>query len=204
MFPCILYFFIDHKHNNIGPARQQPRDWGSLFNFSEYGRGSGAQLLLISFATTRLHGTCNGSINGMEDGGHTLQPHSLRTGDNVTPPPPPNPNFRVFCLGLGGGTKVFYPPRPDYRRFKIPSFTSPGHNHSPVCAPMATFSFSRVVVWVIRYHIMCDFYLFRALTASSGGGGGPCAPQPHPPGSGTDKKHDVFDEKAWTQHQFYS
>ena len=40
-FPCILYFFIHSQPNNIGPARQQPRDWGSLFNFSESGRGMG-------------------------------------------------------------------------------------------------------------------------------------------------------------------
>ena len=25
--------------NNIGPARKRPRDWGSLFNFSESGQG---------------------------------------------------------------------------------------------------------------------------------------------------------------------
>ena len=37
--------------------------------------GGGAQLLLISFATTRLHGICNGIINRMEDGGvHTPAP----------------------------------------------------------------------------------------------------------------------------------
>ena len=70
----------------------------------------------------------------------------------MPPPIPPHPKFLNFCLGLGGGTKVFYPPRPDYRRFKIPSFARPGHPHSPVCAPTATFSFSRVVMWVIRYH----------------------------------------------------
>ena len=76
----------------------------------------------------------------MEDGrGHTLQPHSLGTVD--VPPT----QISEFCLGLGGGTKVFYLPRPDYRRFKIPSFTSPGHTHGPVCAPTATFSFSRIV-----------------------------------------------------------
>ena len=41
-----------------------------------------AQLLLISFATTRLHGICNGGIDGMEDGGgHTLKFHSLGTWD---------------------------------------------------------------------------------------------------------------------------
>ena len=33
------------------------------------------------------------------------------------------------------------------------TFTSPGHTHSPVCAPTASFSFSRVVMWVICYHI---------------------------------------------------
>ena len=38
--------------------------------------------------------------------------------------------FPCFVLE---GAAVFYPPRPDYRRFKIPSFTSPGH--SSVCAP---------------------------------------------------------------------
>ena len=82
---------------------------------------------------------------------------------------------------------MFYPPRPDYRRFKIPSLTSPGHTHSPVCVPTATFSFSRAVMWVIRYHIsylsqLCITVLIyshklrekkflRALTASKGGGG---------------------------------
>ena len=111
-FPCILYFFI-HPNllNNIGPARQQPRDWGSLFNFSESGQGRGAHLLLISFATTRLHGICNGSNNRMEDGGgggggHTLQPHSLETGDKCPPPtPPPSPNFRDW-FGTGRGHKI--------------------------------------------------------------------------------------------------
>ena len=59
--------------------------------------------------------------------------------------PPTHPKFpSLFCLGLGGGTRLFYPPRPDYGRFKILSFTSPGHTHSPVCAPTATLSFSRV------------------------------------------------------------
>ena len=32
-----VYFFIHPQPNNIGPARQQPRDWGSL----ESGRGRG-------------------------------------------------------------------------------------------------------------------------------------------------------------------
>ena len=87
MFPCILYFFIHPQPNNMGPVRQQPRDWGSL-DFSESGRGRGHSYYLIRCATTRLHGICNGSIDKMEDEGHTLQPHSLGTGISAPPPPP--------------------------------------------------------------------------------------------------------------------
>ena len=68
-----------------------------------------------------------------------------------------------------------------------------------VCAPTATFSFSRVVVWVIRYHISMHYSIytrniiycvknvkfFRALTASWGGGGGTWPPALPPPKSGT-------------------
>ena len=92
----------------------------------------GAQLILISFATTRLHGICNGRINRMEDGGggggggaHS-SPTALGLGISA---PPPTPNFRVFCLGLGGGTKVFVPH--DQTTGDL-TFTSPGHTHSPV------------------------------------------------------------------------
>ena len=35
--------FHSPQPNNIGPARQQPRDWGSLFNFSDSGRGRGGE-----------------------------------------------------------------------------------------------------------------------------------------------------------------
>ena len=69
--------------------------------------------------------------------GGTLQPHSLA--------------ISVFSLGLGGGAKVFYPPQTHCRRFKIPSFTSPGHTHSPVCAPRPPFLSAEL--WVIRYHL---------------------------------------------------
>ena len=65
--------------------------------------GEGAQLLLISFATTRLYGICNGSVDGMEDGGgHTLQFHSLGTGDKC---PPSHPNFPSFLFRAGRGHK---------------------------------------------------------------------------------------------------
>ena len=75
--------------------------------------------------------------------GHRLQPHSLGIADKCPPPHPTQ--ISKFCLGLGGGTNVFYLPRPDYMIFKIPSFTSLGHTHSPVCGPTATFSFSRIL-----------------------------------------------------------
>ena len=101
--PVFCTFFIHPQPNIIGPVRQQHRDWGSFFNFS--GRGRGVQLLLISFATTRLHGICNGSINGMEDGGHTLQPHSLGTGDMCPPPPHPPKISEFFLFGTGRGHK---------------------------------------------------------------------------------------------------
>ena len=87
-----------------------------------------------------------------------------------------------FGLGLGGGTKVFYPLRPDYRRLKIPSFTSPGHTHSHVCAP---FSFCRIVgnplssryFYALPYILTISYiaqFFSRALTASWGGGA--CSP----------------------------
>ena len=87
-------------------------DWGSLFNFSESGLGRGAQLLLISFATTRLHGICNGSNNGMEagGGGGGEGTHSSPTALGLGISDPHPPQISEFCLGLGGGTKVFDPP----------------------------------------------------------------------------------------------
>ena len=107
-------------------------------------------------------------------GGHSLQPHSLGTWDKC-PYPHTHPKFR-----------------PDYRRSNI---YKPGSHSQPCLCPTASFSFTRVVMWVIcchisnlsqlgitvysRYHIMRDF--FRALTASSGGGGGGGTCPPGPP-----------------------
>ena len=134
------------------------------------------------------------------EGGHTLQPHSLGTVD--VPPT----QISESCLGLGGGTKVFYLPRPDYRRFKIPSFTSPGHTHGPVSAPTATFSFSRIVgnplasrsraivicfsnyalpyILAISYNPRKKLFLLGGDTHGLGFGGGGHMP-PGPPGFGT-------------------
>ena len=119
-FPLYFVLFHSPQPNNKGPARQQPRDWGSIFNFSESCRGRGTQLLLISFVTTRLHGICNGSINGMEDGGggaHTpaqkcfilhdqtrgdLKSHHLQARVTLTalsvPPGPPFLSFFFFVF----------------------------------------------------------------------------------------------------------
>ena len=101
MFPCVLYFFIHTQPNNVGPARQQPRDWGSLLISLSLDGGGGAQLLLISFA--RLHGICIGSIDGMEAGGTHSSPTALGLG--ISAPPPPN-TFQIsefFLFGTGRG-----------------------------------------------------------------------------------------------------
>ena len=65
-----------------------------------------------------------------------------------------------FCFGLGGGTKVFYPPRPDYRRFqifalfltfKISSFTAQATLTAMSVPPRSPFLSAEL--WVIRYHL---------------------------------------------------
>ena len=64
----------------------------------------GAQLLLISFATTRLYGICSGSINGMVDGGggvHTPAPQPWDRGFV----PPTHPKFPCFLFGTERGHK---------------------------------------------------------------------------------------------------
>ena len=115
------------------------------------------------------------------------------------------PQISEFCLGLGGGTKVFYPPRQDYSRFKIPSFTSLSHTHSPVCAPTAPFSFSRIVgnllssrsraidimcfpIYALPYILAISYNPWKRLyffLEGGGGthsllGGGTCAPKDPP------------------------
>ena len=153
MFPCILYFFIHPKPNNIGPARQQPRDWGSLLISLSLVGERGHSYYLLALRLLDYMGFCDlqwkHRRNGRWRGGGGTHSSSTALGLGISAPPPPpqhTPNFRVFCLGLGGGTKVFCPRRPDYRRFEIPSFTSPDHTHSLVYAPTAAFSFSRPVM----------------------------------------------------------
>ena len=114
-----------------------------LFLWVWSGEGKGYSNYIIALRLLDYMGFAMEAKKGVENEvGHTLQPHSLGTGDKC--PHPPIPNFRVL-FGTGRGQKVFYPPRPDYRRFKIPSFTSLGHTHSHGCAPTATFSFCRIL-----------------------------------------------------------
>ena len=104
---CVLFI----QPYNIDPAGQQTPDWGSLFNFSWVLSGEvSAQLLLISFAT-RLHGICNRSNNGMEDGGGGTHTTALWLGISAS-----TPNFRVL-FGTGRGHNSVLSSRPDYRRF---------------------------------------------------------------------------------------
>ena len=108
-------------------------------------------------------------------GGTHFSPTALGLGISA---PHPRTQNAEFGLGLGGGTKVFYPLRPDYRRFKIPSFTSPGHTHSHVCAP---FSFCRIVGnplssrYFMHYRIYSQYHILRIFLGHCwplvGGGG---------------------------------
>ena len=123
-FPCILYFVI--HLNCLGT--------GAL----EFGRGSEVHsYYLLALRLLDQMGFAMVATTELKIGRGTLQPTALGLRISI-------PNFRVL-FGTGRGHKVFYPPRPDYRRFKIPSFTCPNHTHRPVCAPTATFSFSRIV-----------------------------------------------------------
>ena len=148
---CVpLYFVLFHspQPNNIGPAQQQPRAL-FLISLSLVWRGKAAQLLHISFATTgqtwglQLKQKRNGRL-----GGTHFSPTALRLG--ISASPHPRTQVSEFGLGLGGGTKVLYPPGPDYRRLKISSFISPGHTHSHVCAPTVIFSFCRIEGYLAR------------------------------------------------------
>ena len=150
---------IHPQPNNIGSARQQPRDWGSLFNFSESGWGRGHSYYLLALSLDYMEFAMEATTEWEIGGGGPYS--SLGTGDKCPPP-----QISEFCLGVVGGTSVFYPSQADFWRFKIPLFSSPSHTHSPVCAPPqppCTFSFS-------SNRFLC--FVFRVLTASSGGGGG--------------------------------
>ena len=122
-------------------------------------------LPLLDYMRFAMEASTEWKIGG-GGGAHTPAPQPWDCDKCPTPTLPKFPFF--FCFGLGGGTKVFYPPRPDYRRFKIPSFTSPGHTHSLVCAPTTTFSFSRPVMSyklsfpIMHYRIYSQYHIYNA------------------------------------------
>ena len=83
----------------------------------------------------------------MEDGGAHSSPRALGLG--ISAPHPPQIS-EFFVWDWEGAQKCFI--LRDQTTGEL-TFTSPGQTHSPVCAPTASFSFSRVVMWVICYHI---------------------------------------------------
>ena len=133
----------------------------------------GAQLLLISFAT-RLHGICNGSNNGMEDGGREHTCHSLGTGDKCT-----HPKFPSFVWDWEGKQQCFSSPT------RLQEILKSHHLQAPVtlaalCVPTPTSTFFSAV---IRGGVI-------VLTAFGGGLVSLNPPPPPPPVSGT-----VYDRK---------
>ena len=96
----VLCTFHSPQPNNIDQHGSR-LGTGALFCISLSLVGKvGAQLLLISFAT-RLHGICNGSNNGMEDGGGSTHATALGLGISA-----PTPNFRVLFLTGRGNSSV--------------------------------------------------------------------------------------------------
>ena len=108
---------------------------------------------------------------------------------------PHPPQISDFLFGIGRDHKSLLSSATRLQDRGDLTFRSPGHTHSPVCAPTASFSFSRVVMWVICYHIsnlsqlcitvysrniiLCVIFLGHSQPLR--GGGGARAPQAPPP-----------------------
>ena len=131
--PAFFLLFIHPQPNNIGPAWQQPRAL-FLISLGLVGEGRGHSYCIQALGLLGYMGLAMKAKTKWKIGvgGTHSSPRALGLGISA---PHPRTKNADFGLGLGGGTKVFYPLRPDYRRFKIPSFTSLGHTHSHVCAP---------------------------------------------------------------------
>ena len=110
---------------------------GSLFNFSESGRGNRAQLILIRF-NLRLDymGFAMEATTKVKMGAGTTHssPTALGLGISV-----PNPKILSFVFDLEGTQQCFILRDQTTGDFKFPSLASPGHTHSPVCAPRPPF-----------------------------------------------------------------
>ena len=86
--------------------------YGSLFNFSESGRGGGDREHSYYILALRLLDYMGFAIEEKTEwkmGGTHSSPTALEL--RISAPTHPS-QISEFCLGLGGGTKVFYPPRP--------------------------------------------------------------------------------------------
>ena len=101
-FSCNLYFFIHRQPNNIGPAWQQPKAL-FLISLSLVGEGRGHSYYILALRLLDYMGFAMEAKPEWKMGvGHTLQPHSLGTGDRC--PHPPTPNLQVL-FGTGRGHK---------------------------------------------------------------------------------------------------
>ena len=129
---------------------------GALFLISESGHGEGAQLLASrpDYMEFAMQATTEWNRGHIWDILATVQPWAW----GWVPPP-------LVSEVVWKGTAVFYPPWPDYRGFKIPSFGSRGH--SSICAPLPHLFFQQ---YMERF-----FFVFLA---SSGGGDVPLSPPP--------------------------
>ena len=118
----------------------------------------GAQLLLISFAT-RLHGICNGSNNGIEDGGGSTHATALGLGISA-----PTPNIRVLS-GTGRGHSSVFSSVTRLQEILKSNHLQARVTLAALCVPTPTPTstfFQHKLVFLL-------FFFFIVLTASGGG-----------------------------------
>ena len=104
---CCTFSFTPNQIT--GSVWQQPRDWGSLLNFSESGRGRGGgggehSYYLLALGLDYMGFAMEATMEWkMGVGGTQSSPTTLGLGINAPP------QISELCLGLRGGTAVFYP-----------------------------------------------------------------------------------------------
>ena len=101
----MLCTFHSPQLNNIDPAWQQTRDWGSLLHFSECGRGRWAHsyyllALRLDYMEFAMEATTEWKIGG----GST---HATALGLGISAP---TPNYRILFGTGGGNSSVFSSP----------------------------------------------------------------------------------------------
>ena len=106
-----MYFVLFHspKPNNIGPARQQPMDLGSLLISLSLVGGGGHSYFLLALRLLDYMGFAMEALTEWRMGGGGTHYSLTALGLGISAPPPHNtPHISAICLGLGGGTKVFF------------------------------------------------------------------------------------------------